>query len=187
MADQTLSVSQQPTLKERAVDEIKRLLVIFLYLWVVFGMLSIHSSLVLSQRHLDFAEHTLAIVNAFVFAKVLVIGEHFRLGTRFDNKPLIYSILHKCFVFTLLFIGFHVIESVIIGMWHGETLIHSLPPMFGWSPKGVLAAGILGFVLLLPFFAFREIVRVVGRKEMRILLFERRNMDLKLKSDLTVR
>lgn len=175
MVDKSLSIPRQRTLKEKASEEFRRLLAIFLYLWVVFGLLSIHTSIILSQHHLDYTEHTLAIVNAFVFAKVLLIGEHFRAGTRFDRRPLIYPILHKCFVFTLLFIGFHVLESVLIGVWHGQTVRESLPPFFGWNPKGLLGVAVTAFILLLPFFGFREIVRVFGHKEMRALLFERRD------------
>jgi len=177
MADQTLAVPQPLTLKERAFDEFKRLLVIFLYLWVVFGLLVLHSSIVLYQRHLDYADHTLAIVNAFIFAKVLLLGEHFHFGTRFDKRPLIYPILYKCLVFTVLFILFHLLESIVIGVWHGHTVAESIPPLFGWNPRGLLSVAIVGFVLLLPFFGFREIVRVIGRDKMRALLFHRREHD----------
>ena len=79
MADEVLLIPPKRPLKEKALVEFKRLLAIFLYLWVVFGLLSIHTSIILSQHHLDYTEHTLAIVNAFVFAKVLLIGEHFRV------------------------------------------------------------------------------------------------------------
>ena len=174
MADQTLAAPQQRAFKERAFDEFKRLLVIFLYLWVVFGLLSIHKSLVLSQHHLDTEEHAFAIINAFVFAKVLLVGEHFNLGTRFNQKPLIYPILYKSFVFSVVLIGFHVIESVAVGLWHGHTIAESLPPFLGWSPRGLLAVSVMCFVLLLPFFGFREIARVIGRDKMRALLFGRK-------------
>ena len=92
MAGETLSIPQPRHLKQRAFEEFKRFVAIFLYLWVVFGLLSVHKSLVLSQRHLDHEEHTLAIINAFVFAKVLLVGEQLRLGRRWENKPLIYPI-----------------------------------------------------------------------------------------------
>lgn len=174
MANENLPTPQQRNLKERAFTELKRFITIFLYLWVVFGLLSIHKSLILSQRHLDTQEHVFAIVNAFVFAKVLLIGEHFQLGTRFRNKPLIYSVLHKCFVFTLLLISFHIVESVVVGAWHGNGFANSFPPMLGWNPKGLLAVGVMCFVLLLPFFGFREIAQVMGRREMWVLFFERR-------------
>jgi hypothetical protein len=102
-----------------------------------------HKSLVLSQRHLDYEEHTLAIINAFVFAKVLLVAEQLHLGRRFQNKPLIYPILYKCFVFSVVLICFHVLESAAVGMWHGHTIADSIPPMFGWSPKGPLGCGLL--------------------------------------------
>ena len=174
MAEESVAVPKQRHLKERAFEEFKRFLVIFLYLWVVFGLLSIHKSLVLTQQHLDYEEHTFAIVNAFVFAKVLLVGEQLGLGKRFVHKPLIYPILYKCFVFTLVLIGFHIVESVVVGLLRGNTIVNSLPPMLGWSPRGLLAIGVIWFVLLLPFFGFREISRVMGRERMWKLLFEPR-------------
>ena len=175
MVDQSVSILPQRKFKEKASEEFKRFFVIFLYLWVVFGLLSIHKSIVLLQHHLDTEENTFAFINAFVFAKVLLVGEHFNLGTRFNHKPLIYPILHKCFIFTLVLMSFHVIESTAVGLWHGETLANSLPPFLGWSPKGLLAVGVMCFVLLLPFFGFRELARVMGRQRMWALLFERRD------------
>ena len=46
MAEESLPIPQQRNLGERAYDEFKRFIVIFLYLWVVFGLLSIHKGLV---------------------------------------------------------------------------------------------------------------------------------------------
>jgi hypothetical protein len=180
MVNQGLAVPPQRQLKERAVDEFRRFLVIFLYLWVVFGLLSSHKSIVLSQHHLDTEEHAFAIINAFVFAKVLLVGEHFKVGTRFAKKPLIYPILYKCLVFSVVLIGFHVIESVAVGLWHGHTVAESLPPFLGWNPRGLLAVGVMCFVLLLPFFGFREIAQVIGRRELRALLLEPRDRDPRL-------
>src|SRR5271155_2374826 len=114
------------SLKNRAADEIKRFIVIFLYLWVVFALLSLHTSFVLSQHHLDYQEHTFAIINAFIFAKVLLIGEHFQFGTRFKDKALIYPILHKSFIFTVVGIGFHIVETALVGLWHGNSITDSL-------------------------------------------------------------
>jgi hypothetical protein len=180
MSNQGLVTPQKRTLKEKASDEFKRFIVIFLYLWVVFGLLSIHKSIVLSQHHLDTEEHAFAIINALVFAKVLLVGEDLKLGTRFGHRPLIYPILYKSFVFSALLIVFHIIETVAVGLWHGHTIAESLPPFLGWNPRGLLAVGVMCFVLLLPFFGFREIARVVGRRELRALLLESRAHDPRL-------
>jgi hypothetical protein len=174
MADENLPLPRQHHLKEKAFDEFKRFIVIFLYLWVVFGLLSIHKSIVLVQNHLDYPEHVFAIINALIFAKVLLIGEHFHLGTRFKDRPLIYPILHKCFVFTALLICFHIVESVLVGVWHGNTIMDSIPPIMGGSVKGLLSVAVMCFVVLLPFFGFREIGEVMGRRELWTLIFKRR-------------
>jgi len=174
VADEGLLIPQPRDLKERIFEEVKRFIVIFLYLWVVFALLSLHKSLVLTQRHLDYEEHTFAIINALVFAKVLLVAEDLHLGERFENKPLIYPILHKSFVFTIVLICFHIVESVVVGLWHGNTIAESIPPILGWNPKGLLGVGVMCFIVLLPFFGFREVARVMGGREMRRLLFEKR-------------
>ncbi len=171
MADANIAMAQPRSVQQRVIEEFKRFVIIFLYLWLVFGLLSIHKSMVLSQRHLDYAEHTFAIINALVFAKVLLVGEHLHLGQRFENRPLIYSILHKSLIFSVVLISFHIVESTAVGVWHGHTIADSVPQLFGWDPKGLLSIGFTCFVLLLPFFGFREIARAIGREKMRALLF----------------
>src|SRR5271170_6074893 len=180
MTETSLPTRLPHHLKETAFDEFKRFIVIFLYLWVVFGLLSIHKTLVLSQNHLDYPEHAFAIINALIFAKVLLIGEHFHLGTRFKDRPLVYPVLHKCFIFTVLLICFHIAESVLVGVWHGSTIVDSIPPIVGGSIKGLLSVAVMCFVVLLPFFGFREIGEVIGRRELWTLIFTRRWSDPRL-------
>jgi hypothetical protein len=180
MAEQSISIQRQHHLKERAADEFKQFLVIFLYLWVVFGVMSIHKSFILSQRHLNYGEHALAIINAFVFAKVLLVAEHFKLGTRFGDKPLIYPVLHKSFLFTAVLIGFHFIEIALVGLWHGNTITSSLLAEGLGNLKSILSVGMMSFVLLLPFFLFRELGRVIGHKELWDLILRYRESDPRL-------
>ena len=182
MAEQSIPIQSQRRLKERASDEFKRFIVIFLYLWVVFGLLSIHKSFVLSQLHLDYTEHAFAIINAFVFAKVLLVAEYFNLGTRFKDKPLIYPVLHKCCLFTVVLIGFHILEVALVGLWHGNTIANSLLAEGLGNFKGILLVGIMSFLLLLPFFLLRELGRVVGHKELWDLILKYRGSDPRLVS-----
>jgi hypothetical protein len=83
-------------------------------------------------------------------------------------------------VFTVVLICFHIAESVLVGVWHGNTLADSLPPLVGSGLKSVLAVGVMCFVVLIPFFGFREIVRVIGHREMRALMFAGIENDPKL-------
>jgi hypothetical protein len=72
MTKPTTLRGQQPQPREKATDGFSRLVVIFGYLWVVFELLSVHKSIVLSEYHLNYPECAFAIVNCLVFAKVLL-------------------------------------------------------------------------------------------------------------------
>jgi hypothetical protein len=72
MTEPTTPSRHQRHPRETATDEFSRLVIIFGYLWVVFELLSVHNSIVLSEYHLNYPEHAFAIVNALVFAKVLL-------------------------------------------------------------------------------------------------------------------
>ena len=72
MTEPTTRSRQERHPREKATDEFSRLVIILGYLWVVFELLSVHKSIVLSEDHLNYPEHAFAIVNLLVFAKVLL-------------------------------------------------------------------------------------------------------------------
>jgi len=57
-------------LKQRVYHEFKEAVIIALYLWVMFGLLLLHKSMILAEHHIDFAYHGLAIINALCPASV---------------------------------------------------------------------------------------------------------------------
>lgn len=86
MAEPTAPIAHPRHLREEALDEFIRFVIILGYLWVVFAMLSVHRSIILSEYHLDLPECFFAIVNVLVFAKVLLSCEVFHLGTWISRK-----------------------------------------------------------------------------------------------------
>ena len=72
MTEPTTPSRHQRHPRETATDEFSRLVIIVGYLWVVFELLSVHKSIVLSEYHLNYPEHAFAIVNSLVFAKVVL-------------------------------------------------------------------------------------------------------------------
>ena len=158
------------TLREKAIFQLKEFLGMFIYFWVLLALFVINHSIVLAQEHHDYQAHFFAFVNALILAKVLLIGEDLHLGNRFRDKPLLYSIFYKCFVFTIFFICVHILERVIAGVWSGRTIAQSFAEIGGGTPNGISTLGATMFVALIPFFAFREIGRVIGQQELRSLL-----------------
>jgi len=161
------------TVKEKAIFQLKEFLVMFIYLWVLLALFVINHSIVLEREAHNYQAHFFAFINALILAKVLLIGEDLHLGNRFRDAPLVYSILYKCLVFTIFFICVHILERVITGVWNGRTVAQSLSTIGGGSLKGILSLGATFFVALIPFFAFREISRVIGPRELWSLLLSR--------------
>jgi hypothetical protein len=173
MAEQTALSERVRNLKQKGFLEFKKFMAIFLYLWIVFALLSVHETVIRAQHGLDYEAHTLAVINAFVFAKVLLVGEHFRLGTRFKRRPLIYPVLYKCLVFAVLLTSFHIVERIIVGAIGGKTLSEGLADIGGRTLVSIVSISTLAFVMLIPFFAFRELGRLIGEKELRSLFLGR--------------
>jgi hypothetical protein len=169
MAEQATLSEHARNLREKAFFEFKRFVAVFLYLWVVFALLSIHETIIRAQHHLDYRAHTFAVINAFIFAKVLLVGDYLRLGNRFKHKPLIYPVLYKCFVFSSLLTGFHIVERTFAGVVGGKTFSESFSQIGGRTLIGIVLISTLAFVMLIPFFAFRELGRMIGEEELRAL------------------
>ena len=158
-------------LAERAVDEVRRFVVMFLYLWVLFGLFALHQMIILHQEGMNFTTQGFALVNALVLAKVMLIAEDLRIGHWLRSRPLIYPILGESLIFTVVFICFHVVEHLVIGLFKGETLRESVPVIGGGGLAGLLSVAMIFFVALIPFFAFRNLSRELGADRLKGLLF----------------
>ena len=158
-------------LKTGAIDESKKLFGIFIYLWVLLSMFSLHKALVLNDESLIYHQG-FALINALALAKVVLVAEFFHFGDTLKNRPLIYPIMFKSAVFAVILVCFHITEETFIGVLRGKTLSQSIPADIGGGKlQGILMVGIIMFVVLMPFFAFRELDRAIGKEQLRSLLF----------------
>ena len=155
----------------RLVEEVKRFLVIFLYLWVLFGLFALHQRIILHQEGLNFTEQGFALVNALVLGKVMLIAEDLKIGRRLRPSPLIYPILADSIIFAVLFIIFHVVEHVIIGLLQGKTVAASVPVIGGGGLAGLVSVAVIYFVALTPFFALKHLGRELGEGRLKAMLF----------------
>src|SRR5215469_579962 len=99
------------TLKQIAYQQLKEFLVVALYLWVVFGLLVLHKSMILAERDIPFAAHGFAIINALALAKVMLTAKDLHLGEKFNEAPLIYPTLLKSALFTVALACFKILED----------------------------------------------------------------------------
>jgi hypothetical protein len=145
----------------RLVEEARRVFVIFVYLWALFSLFALHKGIIVREGMIS--GQVLAIVNAFILAKVMFIAARYGLGDIFRERPLIYPVLFRSALFALLLVTFYVAEETAIGtLLKGETFAESFPQIGGGGALGLIASLIILFVVLIPFFAFQELGRTIG-------------------------
>jgi hypothetical protein len=158
-------------LKNKALHEAKKFFWIFIYLWVCFGLFVLYKTLIVAEQHIDYTGYGLAFVKALVLGKIILIGESLQLAERHKDRPLIYPTLYKSFVFFVLLVVFSILEHVVRGVFEHKAITESLSEIGGGSLPVILAGGLIMFVVLVPFFAFREIGRVLGQNKLYHLFF----------------
>lgn len=158
-------------LKQRGVDEFHRFLVMFLYLWAVFGLFLLNEAVILRKTDISFLAQGFALLNAAILAKVMLIAEALKVGRRFDHLPMIYPIIHKSVVFATVFIVFHGLEEIVVATITGKPVAASLPAIGGGTWIGAALVWAILAVSLLPFFALREISQFMGEGRLWNLMF----------------
>jgi len=162
----------KPTLKQRMLSQFKEVFGMFLYLWVLFALLTYHKAIVLAEHNIPFEPFGVAFINAFILAKVMLVAEKMNLAAKLKGKPLAFPILTKSIVLAVIFILFNMAETIIKGLWKGKALSESFPKIGGGSPAEFIVTGAILTVALIPFFAFRELNRAVGRGVLSGLLLK---------------
>lgn len=155
-------------LKQKAARELRELAVVTAYLALLFCGLAGYSMLLLNAFHNSYFAYGAALINALVIAKVILIGEAFRAGMRFERKALLVSALWKALVFALLVFAFHLLEEIIKDLMHGANVDAAFHDI---RIQDLLVRTILIFCAFIPLFIFLELRRVIGRADFWALVF----------------
>src|SRR5215467_8895013 len=167
-------ISMPGTVTRRLYHQLVQFLLIAIYLFVVFGILALHEEVVAAKNDITYHFYGFALINAIILGKVMLVAEDLNFGNRFfRTKPLVYPIVFKAIVFTLLFLVFDIVEEVLVGVFKGKTIAESFPDIGGGSPRGIFYLSVVIAVLLIPFFAYREIGQAIGERELHSLIFTR--------------
>jgi hypothetical protein len=168
--------SQQKTshIKEKALEELRLFWAIFVFLALMFGGFTWYRRLILSEVGVSYGHYGIALIEAAVIAKVILIGRAIKLGKRIEDRPLIMSVLVKAALYGLFVALFDVVERVVEGLLHRESwhaIGHRVVPN---GRDEMLAQTLLVMVTFIPFFAIGEIGRVLGVRKLFELFFQRR-------------
>ena len=90
--------------KKRIFHEMVEYWINVCYLTLVFAAFTQYRRFLLAAHDITYTNYWVAVIEALILAKVIMIGAVVRLGRGLEQKPLIYPTLYKTVVFTL-FVG----------------------------------------------------------------------------------
>jgi hypothetical protein len=162
-------------LKEKARHEMIEYAINITYLSLVFAAFTVYKRLVLATYDITYTNYWVALIEAVILGKVIMIGGIFHLGRGLEDKPLIFATVYKTVLFCLFCVLFTVAEHTVVGLWKGGGPGAGLHELAGKGYHELLASTLAVFVSLLPFFAFKELGRVFGGDKVRTIFFFRRS------------
>lgn len=146
------------------------------YLMLVFAAFTQYRRFLLAEYSIAYTDCWVALIGALILGKVIMIGSVFRLGRWLEHKPLIVPTIYKALLFSAFVVAFRIVEYAINGLLHGDGLAAALGEFV--AQKGideVLANSLVVVVALIPFFAVKELGRVLGRERIAALFFQARD------------
>jgi hypothetical protein len=164
----------KPSIRERAIAELKEFLVIAAYLYVCFTALLYLKSAILQAEGIPFAPFGLAAIKALICAKFMSIGHALRLGDRYRTEALIWPTLYRSLVFFVLLFVLNALEEALVRFIHHSNLTHVFLDMAGGTLQQLIATSFIMLLILIPFFAFRALGDIVGERTLVRLFFEPR-------------
>lgn len=158
-------------LKERAIREFKLYVAIALYLWVFLGSFTVYRRLVVAETGAAYLNYGIALIEALVIAKVILIGKLFGFSRHYEEKPLIVPVIYKSLLFGTMVLLFGILEHIIRGWLHHQGLLGGLHTVGELGAYELGARVLMLVVAFVPLFAFAELGRVLGPSRLASLFF----------------
>ncbi len=151
------------SLAERARHELVAYAVIAAYLYVCFGALLFYKAAVLSHAGVSYVPLGLAAIKALVLGKFLLLLHGARVGERIGRKSRpVNAIAWQALLFAALLIVLTVIEELIVGTFHGKSPMTIMSELADGSLMEAAATSLLMVLVLMPYFAMRELNSELG-------------------------
>jgi len=162
------------TWKQKLFHEFTEYLVNFIYMAIIFSAVILYRRLILAQHGIVVEDYFIGVVKAFIIAKVVMIGAFLGISHKFEQKPLFIPIVYKAFIFTLMVMLFDIFEEFVRALFHNQDIMSSINELQTHVSVVWLGASLLIFFIFIPFFAVKELIRVLGKDSVKAILIESR-------------
>ena len=167
-----------PAFKQHIAHEFRLFIFNALFLSIFFTTFTAYRRLILGEYAISYVHYGYGIAESLILSKIILLGQHFKLGERFGNQPLIIPTLYKTLVFGIFVLFFSVLEIFVVGLIHGKHLLSIYQEITYTSVNEIIAKVLVMSLVLALFFAFLEIGRSLGSDNLYNLFFHKRKKEL---------
>jgi hypothetical protein len=168
------AANQVVSWKQRFRHELLAYWLTVAYLAFYFGVFTMYRRLILAQYQIAYLNYGFAVIQALVLAKVILVGDMLRLGRGLEHRPLIFPTLFRSVLFTGWTAVFSFLEHTVTGLLRGQGLAGGLHAFVNKDEYEFLASCLVVFFTFIPFFALKELNRVLGQGKVWGLFFRSR-------------
>lgn len=165
---------EKRSVRQRLREEVRKILGIALFFATGFSIIILADSLTVRGTNVNVGTYVQAIVGGLIVAKVLLLTDLLPAVDRFYGKPLMHNIVWKSTIYVAASLVFRYLDDLLRSLWHGLGLTGSHGhAMSKFAEPRFWAVQIWVTVVLLLYVTTRELVRAVGKDQMRSLFFGR--------------
>jgi hypothetical protein len=162
-------------LKVKSIHEFKKFLFYFCFLFAFLSAFIVYRRIVLQQYGISYTHYGFALIEALLLAKIIMLGEMFRLDKHFPNTPLIVPVFYNTLLFSLFIAIFVILEHFFVGLLSGHKISMVYHEFVDKRLYEILSNIFIMLLVLIPFFSILEIRRLIGEAKLFNLFFRRRN------------
>ena len=170
MGQETHERASKPTLKERAIEELRAFKLVAGYLFICFAVLMFYESTLPGGAEAGVLSLGTAAIKAAIVAKFLLLGQALGVGEQSRVTRVGTAIFAKSVQLWLLVIVLSVAEELLVGRYHGISFGATLADYERRSITQMLAKSLVVLLVLLPLIATREFSRTLGPGVLRGIL-----------------
>ncbi|MDR3492395.1 MAG: hypothetical protein P4M12_10210 [Gammaproteobacteria bacterium] len=152
--------------------EIIHLLPAILYFAICFNLLHFAQILMMQPQDIQFTSYMGATLGAIIAAKVILIAEYLPFINAFPNKPLLYNISWKFFIYSFFVLLVQITDYIAQKFYHTDSwaLAYStLKADVSQSRFWGIQINIL--MIFLFYIIFTDLVRVIGDSKIKNIFF----------------
>jgi hypothetical protein len=157
--------------------EFLEILPAMIFFALLFNIVAYTRALMLQQYSISLTVSAGATILALIVAKVILVVDLFPFVDRFRDKPVIYNVLWRTFLYSLVALFIEYLEEFIPSVWVDHDIVAANRAVFEEFAWQKFAAVHIWLTLgIFMYCAGTEIASSLGKKRFHELLFEPRQL-----------